>query len=387
MIFLIHLIQISITVVCLGMLVNGLLNGVRMRRDLRLARGHALPAAPPLISVCIPARNEGRNIGPCLESLARQTYPNLEILVLDDCSEDDTLAIATALARQYPCIRVLSGRPLAPGWIGKPHACQQLGEAARGEWILFTDADTTFPPSALEDALCLAQARQADLLSGLPRMEVVTLWERLSVPMLALIGVGLVNFELVSRLPWSWMSGASGAFLFFRRAAYAGIGGHECVRRKIVEDVELGRAVKRAGFRVVMTDVTRMVHCRMYTTFPEVWEGFTKNFYAAFRGPLFPLLILFLLGIFVAPWLSFIFGSALGWGPWSGTLLPLTQILSIGALKVCVDLWSGSSRFVDVLLTPLSALLMSAIALRSASRQMLRQPTPWRSRHYELWKS
>lgn len=378
--------QLFITLICLAMLAIGLANIERFRRDRRLMKRQGCPVPPPLISICVPARNEAKNIADCLRSLALQEYPNSEVLILDDSSEDATHAIAEEVAAHYPNVKVLRGRPLEPGWIGKPYACQQLGEAARGQWLLFTDADTVFPPWALDQALRLALARRADLLTGIPGMETVTLWEKLSVPMVALIGMGAASFDLVSRVPWPWYGGGSGAFLFFRREAYEAIGGHRAVSNKIVDDVELGRAVKRAGRRLVMTDLTRLVSCRMYTNFDEVWEGFTKNFYAAFPGVLAPLMILFLFGVFTAPWLSFLFGPALGWGAWEAGILPLIQILAIGLLKAAVDLRIGVPAFSDLLLTPLAGLMMATIAIRSASRHVLKQPTPWRARHYELWK-
>lgn len=381
------ILQIFITLFCLSMLIHGALNLVRFRLDRRLARRQALPAVPPLISVCVPARNEVRNIAACLESLARQDYPHFEVLALDDCSTDGTFEIAEEISRRHPHVHVLRGQPLEPGWIGKPHACRQLGEAARGEWLLFTDADTSFPPNALAQALRLALSRRADLLSGIPRMETITVWERLSVPMVALLSLGMASFDLVSRLPWAWYGGASGAFLFFKRETYEAIGGHRAVFNRIVDDVGLGRATKSAGRRLVMTDLTRLVNCRMYTTFGEVWEGFTKNFYSVFPKALSPLAILFLFGIFTAPWLSFVFGPALGWGTWEATVLPLVQIVAIGVLKGGVDRRFGMPSFADLLLTPLAGLMMAVIAIRSTSRALLRQPTPWRAREYELWKS
>lgn len=380
------IIQCLITLICLGMLVTGILNLDRIRRDRRLMRATALPDPAPLISVCIPARNEARNIAPCLDSLVYQNYPNYEVLVLDDCSEDQTREIAEALAQEHPLIRVLHGRPLERGWIGKPHACHQLAAAAKGQWLLFTDADTVFTPTALEQGLRLALARRADLLSGLVRMETLSIWERLSVPLLSLIGLGAVNFELLERLRWPWYGGASGAFLFFRRTAYDAIGGHESVRGRIVEDIELARQVKRAGRRLVMSDLTALVSCRMYMSFAEVWEGFTKNIYAAFPGALALGALLFIFGVFTAPWLSFLFGSALGWGTANAVVLPLVQILSVGALRVLVDQRMGKTRFTDLLLTPLAGLLMCAITIRSASRAILKHPTPWRARNYDLWK-
>ena len=378
--------QFLITFICLAMLLSGIANGAAVRRDGRLARRTPVPSPAPLISVCIPARNEARNIAACTESLARQHYPNFEVLVLDDCSGDGTGDLARVVAKRHPNVRVLTGEPLAPGWIGKAHACQQLGREARGEWLLFTDADVLFAPRALEWALRLALARRSDLLSALPRMRVETFWERLSVPLVAVTGAGAISFALMTRLKAPWYGAASGAFLFFRRVAYEAIGGHQAVKDRIVEDIGLARAVKRAGGRLVLTGGGRWVACRMYTSLREVWEGLTKNFYALAPGPLCALAVAGLLGVYAWPWFSYLCGPALGWGAWEATILPLVQIGSIALLRAGVDYGAGELSLRGLLLTPLAGIFLSLIALRSASRALLRQPTAWRARQYELWR-
>ena len=232
----------------------------------------------------------------------------------------------------------------------------------------------------------LALARRSDLLSGIPRMQAKTFWERLSVPLVAVTGAGVLSFALTSRLKAPWHGAACGAFLFFRRAAYEAIGGHQAVHDRIVEDVALARAVKRAGGRLVLTSVGRRVTCRMYSSLREVWEGFTKNFYALAPGALCVPAVAGLLAVYTWPWFSYLCGPALGWGVWEATILPLVQIASIALLRSGVDDRVGELNFRGLLLTPLAGIFLSLIALRSASRALLRQPTAWRARQYDLWR-
>ena len=379
--------QWIVTAACVGLLANGLLNLRRVARDRRLSREVAPPAGPPLlISVCVPARNEERNIGACLESLARQDCHNYEVLALDDQSTDRTGQIAREAAASHPHVHLIAGEPLPSGWIGKAHACRQLADRARGKWILFTDADTVYHPRALSRTLALARARRADLLTGMPRLHAVTFWERLSVPMVTLLGFSVISFALASRPGRGWFTAGCGAFLFFRREAYEAFGGHRAVRRHIVEDMALARLTQRSGGRVVMADVSDRVACRMYRSGPEVWEGVTKNINAAFPYGLILPALLGLAIICVWPWFCFLFGPAWGWGSVVGTWLPLAQIVSIGALRVAVELRVRTFRLSNPTLTPLCAIFIALVGLRSWSRSVLRQSTPWRGRRYELWK-
>jgi len=381
------LLQLLITVICVSMLVNGILNLRAMRRDRRLIAAQPLPAEPPLISVCVPARNEARHIQPLLRSLVAQDYANFEVLVLDDCSDDGTGDLARQIARDYPNIRILSGTPLQPGWIGKPNACRQLAEAARGEWLLFTDADTEFGPHALGASLRLSLARRLDLLSGLPGMDVVGFWERISVPLLGVSGLGLQSMQLMAspRSPW-WYAAGSGAYLFFRREAYHGIGGHHVVKSRIVEDIALVRFTKRAGYRVALVDVSEYIRCRMYRSLREVWEGFTKNFHESFPGVMMIGAIFYLLGCFTFPWIAFLWGPAWGWGFWMASGLPVVHLVCTGWLRVVSDDELSKIDTGGLLMMPLAGIFLSVIALRSLSRHILKQKTPWRNRTYDLWK-
>ena len=141
-----------------------------------------MPDRPPRVSVLVPARNEEANIGDCVRSLLSQDYPDFEVIVLDDGSRDRTGEILAELAARDPRLRVIAGRELPAGWLGKHWACQQLGEAADGELLLFTDADTRHGPRSLWNGAAASLAQGADLLTAFPRQEVVTWSEKLVVP-------------------------------------------------------------------------------------------------------------------------------------------------------------------------------------------------------------
>ena len=261
-----------------------------------------VPESHGRVSVLVPARNEERSIGECVASLLAQDYPDFELLVLDDSSTDRTAAIAGDLMAGHPWHRLLSGTPLPDGWTGKNWACHQLSQAATGHWLLFTDADTVHSPGALSAALAKAADTRADLLSAWPRLITLTLGEKLVIPVLHIMAIcwfpiAFLQYlqtrpRLAARIPLnilrSW-GGANGQFVLFSRSAYRRIGGHESVRDHIVEDVALGREIARRipeGMRLINCDASRLIDCRMYQSFREVCDGFTKNVRAAFEGDL-----------------------------------------------------------------------------------------------------
>ena len=266
--------QVIITLLLLGILAN-VLNNLRLLR--RMPRHGPLPDPPPLLSVLIPARNEERNIGRCLESLLRQDYPCLEILVLDDESSDQTADVVAKLAAEHPQIRLLRGQLLPPGWHGKTYACQQLAQAARGEWLLFTDADTVHAPHAVSSALRAALETRADLVSLFPRAVMGTFWEAVALPMITVGPMCYLPLGLINRTRHPLVTLAIGPFMFFRRDFYWRIGGHEAVKQDIAEDVFLARLVKRNGGRLALMDGTRTVSVRFYRGLNEAWRGFSKS--------------------------------------------------------------------------------------------------------------
>ena len=255
----------------------------------------------PLVSVLIPARNEARRITPCLRSLLAQDYPNYEIIVLDDHSEDDTARVVLdhGFSRDAGTDRrLVEGQALPLGWTGKAWACHQLAAFARGDYLLFTDADTAHEPAALGAFIGHALDTDAALLSAWPRQVTGTWSEAAVIPLVYVLLLGALPHYLLRRLQrrpeyargasramLETLGAANGQFILFRRTAYERIGGHAAVRDHLVEDVALGRLVAARtgeGLCLINCDGSRLVHCRMYTSFAEVWEGFTKNLRAAF---------------------------------------------------------------------------------------------------------
>jgi chlorobactene glucosyltransferase len=269
--------QIIIAVGLVIFTINIILN----LRTLRKPDIHSkAPEPAPFVSVLIPARNEEENIGACLESLQKQDYPNFEVLVLDDNSTDSTADMVRQLATTDDRIQLIRGENLPEGWAGKPFACYQLAQRARGSWLLFTDADTTHAPHMLRSVLALALELKPSLLSGFPRQIADSLPEKVIMP--------IMFFIVMSWLPLWWLhrskepkpSLAIGGFLLFPREEYWRIGGHKAVKSRILEDVWLGVETNRHGGRSITVNLSSVVSCRMYGNVGAMWEGIVKWIYA-----------------------------------------------------------------------------------------------------------
>ncbi|NTU85951.1 MAG: glycosyltransferase, partial [Chloroflexales bacterium] len=255
----------------------------RLYRLPRLSPPEPPPAPAPLVSVLVPARNEERAVGRCVAAALSQSYPACEVIVVDDGSTDRTPAILAGMGDAR--LRVLRGRPLPPGWVGKCNACQQLGEAARGEWLLFLDADTAPSADLVAALLTHARRRGLDLVTILPFLELETFWERAVLPPFLSLIADLFPFERLERpdaRPDEVM--ANGQCILVRRAAYEAIGGHAAVRDEVLEDVRLAQAIRRAGFRVGGGEGLAYLRVRMYTNGREVVAGLTKNAAAGYRS-------------------------------------------------------------------------------------------------------
>jgi chlorobactene glucosyltransferase len=286
----------QISIVCL--LLIALANVVANLLVIPVLMEEEPPVLQPLVSVLIPARNEGHRIGKCLKSLLNQNYSNLEILVLDDQSEDDTAGVVINIRGSH--LRLIAGKTLPPGWVGKSWACQQLADEGRGEFFLFTDADTIHPPGTVSAVVSKQTATGADLLTVWPFQVTETWAEKLVIPLLYVVATAYVphwflvwcqRFRwLASRIPRDTMralGAANGQFLFFRRSCYNLIGGHRFVYDDFVEDVALGREVAARtadGLKLVSCDGSQLMQCRMYQSLSEIWEGFTKNLRPVFKG-------------------------------------------------------------------------------------------------------
>ena len=238
----------------------------------------------PEVSIIIPARNEEANLGNCLRSLVErttgQTGVTREIIVVDDGSTDRTREIAEG----FSGVRVISAGPLPEGWTGKNNAVRAGAEEARGNWLLFTDADTEHLPGSLARAVDEAKRKQADLLSYSPEQVVETFWERAVMP--------VVFAELAAqyppakvRDPKSGVVAANGQYILVRRTAYEQAGGHWAVASEILEDVALAKAFREGGWRVYFRYGGDAVRTRMYRNWVQLRDGWTKNLALLFPHP------------------------------------------------------------------------------------------------------
>lgn len=355
------LITLIVTLVLIGMVLIALVNTLTFPRLGAAAR----VAATPRVSVLIPARNEAAVIERTLRSWLAQSYLNTEIIVLDDQSIDATAEIVRAMDRQTPRLRLISGQPLPPGWLGKNWACQQLAEAAGGELLLFTDADVTAAPPALAALVAELEQTSADLLTVWPTQQSQSWAERLTVPLMALVVLAYLPLPLVHHTRWSTFAAANGQCLLFRRRAYQAIGSHTSVQGEVLEDVLLARRLKGHGLRLRMADGAGLINCRMYQNWAAVRDGFAKNILAGYGGRVSFLLLatLFHWLVFLLPWLWL----ALGWLAPGLPGWPLWPLLLVGlgvGLRALTAAVTGQ-RLLDALLLPLSVLLMTRIAAQA----------------------
>ncbi len=347
----------------------------------------SLPEPHPLISVIIPARNEQRNIHRCIQALLSQTYPNYEIIVVDDHSTDETPQILSELTITISRLRVIQGSELPPGWAGKPHALVQGAAAAQGEWLCFMDADTFAEPGLLMSTYRTAINFQADMFTILTDQELGSFWERVVLP---LVFLGLSYGFPAERVndPSKPDAIANGQFILIKRSVYARVGGHAAVKDHIDEDKAIAVVVKHAGYRLVVADGRKVATTRMYTSLAEMWEGWTKNIYLGLRDRpgllLFGILIGLVVSIVLPVWLV----GGLAW-------LALSGRVAVGVVAAeAIVLWgyllwkrvqashtfSISSGY--ALTFSLGAVIFTAMMVASAYDVLSGRGVVWKGRRY-----
>lgn len=327
-------------------------------------RPRPLPPERPRVSLLVPARNEAHNLPHTLPGLLAQGAD--EVLVLDDGSTDGTAEEARGLGA-----RVLRGAPLPPGWHGKPWACQQLGEAATGEVLIFTDADVQWHPGALGAVLHEFQRSQADFLSVYPRQRNVTPGERLLTPLVDAVLLTFLPHPLL-RFPHHTAAAANGQLIVLRRETYRRVGGHALVRAELLEDVAFASRVKARGGRLGLALGRGVLEVRMYRHYPDSVGGFGKNV-GSFHGRSRALLAASLgwhLAAYTLPWLL----PGKTPGVWPLRLAGLAE-------RTAVNLLTGRRRPADLaegLLAPVTPLLALPVY-----RRAMRRKVAWKGREYE----
>ncbi|HEX8456743.1 MAG TPA: glycosyltransferase [Pyrinomonadaceae bacterium] len=341
-----------------------------VRDDERQARGR--------VSILIPARDEERNLAACLERALAQGKAVTEVLIYDDHSQDETPAIIADYAGRDARVKCVAPAALPRGWCGKTFACARLAEAARGEWLLFLDADARLSTGAARRMLDEAVGRRLTLLSCWPALELVGFWERALMPLLNFVVFTLYPAPLAFKRRTDPSLGlAHGACLFAHAETYARLGGHSAVRDELFEDVRLAQWWRARGEASLCLDGQGTVSVRMYHTLAEIWRGFEKNFFPAFRRErsfwLFTALhvSLFLLPFVIAP---------LWFGTRGGIIFASVALCTLACRAVlCVRFghpwWS-------VALHPAGEALLVALGLSSWWRCKSGRGVEWKGRRY-----
>jgi chlorobactene glucosyltransferase len=299
-------------------------------------------AAAGLVSIIMPAKDEEANIGAALETLLAQDYPDIEILVVDDRSRDGTADVVRQVAVRDGRVRLVEVKELAPGWFGKPHAMHVGAGEARGRWLLFVDADCRQAPHSVRAAVNFLAARQGEMLSLWPVLEMHGFWENAVQPVAGSVLVAWFRPSWVNN-PKHWAAFANGQYILIRKDTYRAVGGYEAVRSEIVEDIALARLVKRSGRRLWNAIGADLFTTRMYDSLRAMYKGWTRIYYGAFKS------VLWLLGVMA---LTFLFTlvpfGALAWSAAAtaaGGGRPFDMLLFALALATTVLLFVTMRRY------------------------------------------
>jgi chlorobactene glucosyltransferase len=347
---------------------------------------HLTKSDAPLVSILVPARNEEQRVlGSCIRSILAQDYGQFEVIAVDDRSTDNTGAILKRLAQGDERLTVIEGEELPPGWLGKPYAMQQALNQARGEWILATDADMIFEAAALRTALDRALENNADALTFIPRFETGSFWERVMIPTWEWV---FLMFTIVYRVndPKSDRGAGIGGFFLVRRTVLERAGGYEGLKDEVMEDVRLADRIKRLGARLMIDCAPALVRTRMYTTFGEMWECSTKNWFSGVNFS-FPLALLCVVSMYlgaVVP-VFIALGSVLALALGVGTELDLVVIPAALSWLLQVLVLAIASRrsgvsVVYALTAPLGLALIYAMLFDSGLRITTGRGVTWKGR-------
>jgi len=284
----------------------------------------------PLVSVLIPARNEEENIERCLNSLRNQLYKNYEILVINDNSTDGTGKILDRIAAEDSRVRVFTGKPLPDDWYGKPYALHQLSSHARGEILIFTDADTVHSPASISWAVTNMQCLKVDMISGFIGQVFMTFGEIITVPLMFFLTGFVIPLFLNRFTKMSCFSAAIGQYIVIRHKVFKAIGGCQEFKKKTSEDIYMSRLVKRKGYSTRFLNITEHVNCRMYDGYHNAIEGIGKNVFD-FLGK--NTLVIFLMAVAVLFFLFFPFplllGCIINHSPWTIHILIVNILYSL----------------------------------------------------------
>jgi chlorobactene glucosyltransferase len=341
-----------------------------------------------LVSVIVPAKDEEANIGAALETLLAQDYPNIEIIVVDDRSTDGTAEAVRRVAARDGRVRLVEVKELAAGWFGKPHAMHTGAREARGEWLLFVDADCRQAPHSVRVGVGFCAAEGGEMLSLWPVLEMHGFWENAVQPVAGSVLVGWFRPGWVND-PKRQAAFANGQYILIRRSAYEAVGGYEAVRTKIVEDIALAREVKGRGHRLLNAVGQDIFTTRMYDSLRAMWKGWTRIFYGAFGGVGRMVGVLFLTFLFtLAPFAvlaaaaAAVAAGAQGWWAWTVFGVAAGTVLAIFVTMRRLFI-AGRGNPWYLTLYPVAVVLVMAFEAGALARALGFGAVTWRGTTYK----
>lgn len=331
------------------------------------------PASEPLVSVIIPARDEAHIIELTVRAFLAQTYANLEVIVVNDRSTDGTGDIVRAINDDR--LTVIDGIEPPDGWLGKPWALHQGSGVARGELLLFVDADVVYAPPAIRAAVAHREMRTPFLLSLLPHFEMRGFGENAAMPMLAMTCFSFLPTWLSNRTRFAALAIGGGTGNLVSRDAYENAGGHEALRNSVVDDVALARLIRRSGGATETVRADDLVSLHMYNGLAAVVEGFTKNAFAVFgRSYVTGLLLTAGSVVFhILPYAMALTGDRVSIA--TIVIISITRLVLFRSLRYRLD--------AALFLHPVMAAIWTWIFIRSIWLTGIRRQLLWRGRTYD----
>lgn len=358
------------------------------RKNLRVYNSPSSPQSGkpldrPAVSVLIPARNEENSIRAAVEAVLASKGVTLEVIVLDDHSQDSTAAVVKEMTTHDPRVRVVTATLLPPGWCGKQHACAVLAKLAAHPLLVFVDADVRLAPDGLARMIAFLTQTNTDLASGFPRQETGTFLEQLVIPLMHFLLLSFLPLERMRRSRHPAYGTGCGQLFITRRDAYEKAGGHGAIRSSLHDGLTLPRAFRAAGLKTDLFDATTVATCRMYRSAREVWCGLAKNATEGLATPatIFPVTVL-LLGGQVLP-LFLLFLGITGMIPSAPFGLALVGTVASYYPRL-VALRRFHQPFLGALLHPLGILILLSIQWYAFFRSLWGRSTSWRGRIYPV---
>ncbi|MBW6536923.1 MAG: glycosyltransferase family 2 protein [Mariniphaga sp.] len=324
----------------------------------------------PLVSVLIPARNEEQNIGNLLNDLQKQFYTNFEVIVFNDQSTDQTEEIVEAFTKADNRFRLINSAGLPEGWLGKSNACHQLSQKASGDYFLFLDADVRVKPGLIESALAQMQKHRLRLLSIFPKQEMITLAEKITVPVMNSILLSLLPMVLTRESSRTSLAAANGQFMLFEKETYRKVQPHRQVKNLLVEDILIARLYKTNRLKMQCMTGNSTIRCRMYQNLNDALHGFSRSVAEFFGGSHLAAFLYWLIGTLGV--FAVIFGLPM--------LFSFIVIALITGIIFFVSISSRQPFWQNLLFAIPRQLLLGAIVFLSFRNKKLKK-TRWKGRN------